>query len=223
MIEMKKLYLPAVCFLFLSLLSCGQSGAKGDFSSLLSKVPVTGLPVGTENLEDISKIKIDWERRNAIDVGLACEEDDKYGLDGAFIFEDLDLVNYAAFLDYSLLPESSDMIFAKRLPPIAGNEFLIYFVTRTSNAQPEFPLWVLLMVDGDGVVLDSAVIAGADCKENDFVTNILFGIDADQVLTIKAFRSQDDEDGRYDPDYMYDFQTIRYRLSVDGIVDMGKE
>lgn len=219
---MKRIMLLILCALYLcinpayckSLLSIADSG----FINLISQVPITKTPIGEMDLDNISKIKIDLGAPNKIDTKLLSDNENKYGLNNAFMFDDLNLINYAKFMNHTLLTQSAKMKFVMRLPPINNHEFLIYSVMRTNDGQLEYPLYVLLMVDSDTTVLSSAVIAGVDVKENDQITRFVFGIDSDYVLSVKMLSSSYDYEND-DPNYLYDLQTVKYRVSIDGIIE----
>ena len=193
---------------------------KGNFKSLITKVPVTELPVGMSRLDKLDSLKFDYDNPNRMEQIVPYDSINKFNLNSFFNFDDIKPVNGDDILSYSILA-TKKMFFAKRLPKIGDKEVLIYYVIRgKAETQPDYPTWILIITDENGTVSKSYILSGIDCKENDFVTKFLFAIDNKYNLTIKDFRrieEEESEDEEFsnarDPNYLYSIAIFKYKLN----------
>ena len=192
------------------------SSQNEDFKSLITKVPITELPVGVNGLDKLDSLIFDYGNPNRMEQFFSCDSINKFGLNDFFELDDMEAVNADNLLDYSLLTITKTL-FAQRLPKIGDKEVLIFNVIRSRPVtQPDFPTWILVITDEDGVVSESYILAGLDCKDNDFITKFLFAIDGDYNLTIKDFRRMYDEESSNmrNPNYLYPISSFKYKLNT---------
>ena len=207
-----------LCILLINFWHCAPSQNK-DFKSLITKVPITELPAGIAGLDTLDSLMFDYLNPNRMEQLVSYDSINKFGLNDFFEFDDMKAVNANEILDYSLLTIQKTF-FAQRLPKIDDKEVLIFYVIRSRPVtQPDFPTWILAITDENGAVSENYILAGLDCKDNDFITKFLFAIDNDYNLTIKDFRRIDDEESEdeasptHNPHYLYPIASFKYQLN----------
>ena len=186
-----------------------------DFKSLIAKVPITEIPIGINGLDKLDSLKFDYDNPNQMEQIVSYDSVNQFNLNDFFKFDDIKFINGDDILLHSIL-RTKKMFFAKRLPKIGDKEVLIYYATRSRSEMPDYPNWILIIVDENSIVSKSYILAGIDWKENDFITKFLFAIDNNYNLTIKDFRRIDDEESEdeelRDPNYLYPIKVFEYKL-----------
>lgn len=173
-----------------------SKNSESDFATLISKVPITPLPIGWSNMDMVDSIKcgIAWDERSkvyGIDDYFGLDTRNKYGLNNRYTIRDLRLERELS----RTWAKPTDLIFSKRLPDIDGRVVLLYKLNMFDGGVLYLPYWLIVVTDNDGTPLKTNIVAMAELGENDYVGLSFCYITPDyQVYKYLYYEGSEDED-----------------------------
>jgi hypothetical protein len=171
-----------------------------DFARKLKDIEITNLPVGVSDLESLgTHIKypddpFNAENKDYLEWTAYLDTLNRYNLNNLFNLEEILSVVHDDdgfdFLMYSSLNYNYDVVFSMRLPKLENHEVLLFSIPRgTIGFEDEIPLplWFLVIVNAEGILEKSYIVAGVDFKEMDNFFKRLFYINENYQMLLHTY------------------------------------